>query len=102
MGGRNAAQEQASAVAALQHQQQQNQHRANLLGSMNGQAGGQLGGNQARVPSGGQGGFFAEGDKTRVSFIPVEPREWGNHCSDRRKGKKLTSGAGICSNRLSR
>lgn len=57
-------QEQASAVAALQHQQQQNQHRANLLGSMNGttsQVG--LSSSQVRNPS----GAFLDSPDKRVS-----------------------------------
>lgn len=71
--GRTGAQEQASAVAALQHQQQQNQHRANLLGSMNGAAGQGQDGQQSRNVSGGPG-FLAEGDK-RVSLSLVRVGE---------------------------
>lgn len=72
MGGRSGSghaapgQEQASAVAALQHQHLQSQHRANLLGSMNGAGGpgspAQQAAQQPRTVS-GQQPFPSEPDK---------------------------------------
>lgn len=67
-------QEQASAVAALQHQQAQSQHRANLLGSMNGTSP-MPPPNPSRQVS---GGYLPSTEKVSVSL-----RVWGP--TDRRR-----------------
>lgn len=81
MNGRTG-QEQASAVAALQHQQQ---HRANLLGSMNGASAQAQLGAQARTGSGGPG-FMMEADK-RVRRVFLRSR----HTARVERGKELTA-----------